>query len=100
MNIHEAAKKMGCHTSTLYKAIRFGHLTCSRNEGKSPANKINITQEALDEWMKTPACLVTKEQLAKINNVSVRTIDSWILKGRLKEVETIRKRKYYRVEVL
>ena len=100
MTIQEAAKKIGCHTTTIYKAIRSGYLGCSRNTGGCPANKIDITQEALDEWMKTPACLVTKEQLAKINNVSVRTIDSWILKGRLKEVETIRKRKYYRVEVL
>ena len=98
MTIQDAAKKIGCHTTTIYKAIRSGYLGCSRNTGGCPANKIDITQEDLDEWTKIPTGLVTKEQLARIRGVSVRTIDSWVLKGWLKEVETIRKRKYYRTD--
>ena len=102
MTIQEASKHVGCHTNTLYRAIQSGSLPCSRNEGQHPANKIFIEQADLDEWSKNPNLegLYTKEELAVLKGVSKRTVDSWIHKGRLKERETVGRRKYYHPEDL
>ena len=102
MTIQEASKHVGCHTKTLYRAIRIGSLPCSLNEGQHPANKIFIEQSDLDEWAKNPNLegLYTKEELAVLKGVSKRTVDSWIHKGRLKEREAVGRRKYYHPEDL
>lgn len=102
MTIQEASKYVGCHTRKLCRAIQIGELPCSRNEGHHPANKIFIEQSDLDEWVKSlnPEGLYTKEELAVLKGVSKRTVDSWILKGRLKERYTVGKRKYYHPEDL
>jgi len=102
MTIQEASKYIGCHTATLYRAIQSGSLPCSRNEGQHPANKIFIEQADLDEWAKGPNLegLYTKEEFAVLNGVSKRTVVSWIQKGRLKERETVGRRKYYHPEDL
>lgn len=102
MTIKEASKHVGCHTATLYRAIQSGDLACSRNEGKHPANKIFIDQADLEEWANNPAPegLYTKEELAVLKGVSVRTVNSWITKHWLKERGTIGKRKYYHPEDL
>ncbi|NCC66459.1 MAG: DNA-binding protein [Spirochaetia bacterium] len=59
---------------------------------------MDISQEALDEFAKMPENLLTKEEVATIKGVSVRTVESWVLKGKLKPTMTCFKRNYFAVE--
>ena len=96
MNIIEASKQLGCSTTTLYKYIKSGEIkatTCHY-----PANKIEITQEALDEFAKLPENLLTKEEVATLKGVSIRTVEAWVLKGKLVPRLTFLKRNYFSLE--
>ena len=97
MNISEASKQLGCSTTTVYKYVKSGQIKTTATKGH-PANKIEISQEALDEFAKSPENLLTKEEVATLKGVSIRTVESWVLKGKLKPVLTFMKRNYFKVE--
>ena len=96
MNIIEASKQLGCSATTLYKYIKSGEIkatTCHY-----PANKIEITQEDLDAFAKLPEDLLTKEEVATLMGVSIRTVEAWVLKGKLVPKLTFLKRNYFSLE--
>ena len=96
MNIIEASKQLGCSTTTLYKYIKSGEIkatTCHY-----PANKIEISQADLDEFARMPENLLTTEEIAVLKGVSKRTVEAWVLKGKLKPVLTFMKRNYFQLE--
>ncbi len=98
MNIIEASKQLGCSTTTLYKYIKSGEIkatTCHY-----PANKIEITQEDLDAFAKLPENLLTKEEVATLKGVSIRTVEAWVLKGKLVPRLTFLKRNYFSLEAI
>ena len=96
MNIIEAAKQLGCSTTTVYKYVKSGQIKATTQH--YPANKIEITQEDLDAFAKLPENLLTKEEVATLKGVSIRTVESWVLKGKLKPVLTFMKRNYFQLE--
>ena len=97
MTIQEAAKQLGCSTTTVYKYVKAGQIKATTTGGH-PANKIEISQADLDEFAKMPENLLTKEEVATLKGVSIRTIESWVLKGKLKPALTFMKRNYFKVE--
>jgi excisionase family DNA binding protein len=96
MTIIEAAKKLGCSTTTVYKYVKSGQIKSTTQH--YPANKIEITQEDLDAFAKLSENLLTKEEVATLKGVSVRTVEAWVLKGKLKPVLTFMKRNYFSPE--
>ena len=96
MTIIEAAKKLGCSSGTIYRYVKSGDIKATTQH--YPANKIEISQEALDEFAKMPEDLLTKEEVATLKGVSIRTVEAWVLKGKLKPVLTFMKRNYFQLE--
>ena len=97
MNIIEASKQLGCSTTTVYKYVKAGQIKATTTGGHH-ANKIEIAQADLDEFAKMPENLLTKEEVATLKGVSIRTVESWVLKGKLKPVLTFMKRNYFQLE--
>ena len=96
MTIQEAAKQLGCSTTTVYKYVKSGQIKSTTQH--YPANKIEISQEALDEFAKMPEDLLTKEEVATLKGVSIRTVEAWVLKGKLVPRLTFLKRNYFSLE--
>lgn len=97
MNIIEASKQLGCSTTTVYKYVKSGQIKATTTEGH-PANKIEIAQADLDEFAKLPENLLTKEEVATLKGVSIRTVEAWVLKGKLVPRLTFLKRNYFSLE--
>ena len=97
MNIIEASKQLGCSTTTVYKYVKSGQIKATTTGGH-PANKIEISQADLDEFAKSPENLLTKEEVATLKGVSIRTVEAWVLKGKIKPALTFMKRNYFKVE--
>ena len=51
MTIQEAAKQLGCSTTTVYKYVKSGQIKATTTGGH-PAKKIEISQADLDEFAK------------------------------------------------
>ena len=45
-----------------------------------------------------PEDLLTKEEVATLKGVSIRTVEAWVLKGKLVPRLTFLKRNYFKVE--
>ena len=73
MTIQEASRQLGCSTTTVYKYVKSGPIKATTTKGH-PANKIEISQADLDEFAKLPENLLTKEEVATLKGVSIRTV--------------------------
>jgi len=98
MTIPEVAKRLGCSNNTVYKYIKAGQIEITRNDGGHPANKIDVSEESLQAFNAIMPNLLTKEDVAKLKGVSCRTVEAWVLKGKIKPVAKFLKKNYYRKE--
>ena len=97
MTIPEVAKRLGCSNNTVYKYIKAGQIKVTRNDGGHPANKIDVSEESLQAFNAIMPDLLTKEDVAKLKGVSCRTVEAWVLKGKLVPEKKFLKRNWFKV---